>query len=138
MSKGITLIYYHILNVGPVAHSVCRLTTDWTVRDQIPVRTTFSARPDRSWGPPSLLYNGYRVFLGGKLRPGRAADHSPPSSTEGSRKEYSYTCTHSLGHTGPVTGSLYFTFYHILNPLKSFLLLTHFWLIYVYRKISFT
>jgi len=22
--------------------------------------------PDRSWGPPSLLYNGYRVFPGGK------------------------------------------------------------------------
>ena len=31
-------------------------------------------------GPPSLLYNGYRVFPGGKVRPGRAADHSPPSS----------------------------------------------------------
>ena len=34
----------------------------------------------RPWGPPSLLYNGYRVFPGGKVRPGRAADHSPPSS----------------------------------------------------------
>jgi len=39
-----------------------------------------SARPDRPWGPPSLLYNGYRVFPGGKERPGRAADHSPPYS----------------------------------------------------------
>jgi len=37
---------------------------------------------DRPWGPPSLLYNGYRVFLGGKVRPGRAAEHSPPSSAE--------------------------------------------------------
>ena len=26
------------------------------------------------------VYNGYRVFPGGKVRPGRAADHSPPSS----------------------------------------------------------
>jgi len=26
----------------------------------------FRTRPDRPWGPPSLLYNGYRVFLGGK------------------------------------------------------------------------
>jgi len=34
------------------------------------------ARPDRPWGPPSLLYNGYRVFPGGKVRPERAADHS--------------------------------------------------------------
>ena len=40
----------------------------------------FPPRPDRSWGPPSLLYNGYRVFPGGKVRPERAADHSPPSS----------------------------------------------------------
>ena len=40
----------------------------------------FRTRPDRSWGPPSLLYNGYRVFPGGKVRPGRAADHSPHSS----------------------------------------------------------
>jgi len=30
--------------------------------------------------PPSLLYNGYRAFPGGKVRPGRAADPSPPSS----------------------------------------------------------
>ena len=38
--------------------------------------------PDRSWGPPSLLYNGYRVFPGGKVRPGRDADPSPPSIAE--------------------------------------------------------
>jgi len=50
------------------------------IRDRIPVGTRFSVRPDRPWGPPSLLYNGYRVFPGGKVRPGRAADHSPPSS----------------------------------------------------------
>jgi hypothetical protein len=31
---------------------------------------------------PSLLYNGYRVFPGGKLRQGRDADPSPPSSAE--------------------------------------------------------
>ena len=68
--------------------------------------TRFSARPDRPWGPPSLLYNGYRVFSGGKVRPGRAADHSPPSSAA-VMEEYSYTSTHPLGHTGPVTGSLY-------------------------------
>ena len=30
-----------------------------------------------AWGPPSLLYNGYRVFPGGKVRPGRATEHSP-------------------------------------------------------------
>jgi len=42
----------------------------------------FRTSPDRSWGPPSLLYNGYRVFPGGKVRPGRDADPSPPSSAE--------------------------------------------------------
>ena len=41
----------------------------------------FRTCPDRPWGPPSLLYNGYRVFPGGKVRPGRDADPSPPSST---------------------------------------------------------
>jgi hypothetical protein len=40
----------------------------------------FLTCPDRPWGPASLLYNGYRVFPGGKLRPRRDADPSPPSS----------------------------------------------------------
>jgi hypothetical protein len=40
----------------------------------------FRTCPDRPWGPPSLLYNGYRVFPGGKERPGRDTDPSPPSS----------------------------------------------------------
>jgi len=75
------------------------------------MRTRFSARLDRPCGPPSLQYNGYRVFPGSKERPGRAADHSPLSSaavTEG----WSYTSTHPLGYTGPVTGTLYlFTSY---------------------------
>jgi hypothetical protein len=42
----------------------------------------FFRRQDRPWGPPSLLYNGYRVFPGGKERPGRNADPSLPSSAE--------------------------------------------------------
>jgi hypothetical protein len=40
----------------------------------------FSARPDRPWGPLSILCIGYRVFPGRKVQPGRAGDHSPPSS----------------------------------------------------------
>ena len=40
----------------------------------------FRTCPDRPWGPPSLLYNGYRVFPGGKERPGCDADPSLPSS----------------------------------------------------------
>ena len=43
----------------------------------------FRTCPDWPWGPPSLLYNGYGVFTGGKDRPGRDADPSPPSSAVG-------------------------------------------------------
>jgi hypothetical protein len=42
----------------------------------------FRTCPDRPWGPPSLLYNGYRVFPGSRKRPGRDADPSPPSRAE--------------------------------------------------------
>ena len=34
----------------------------------------FRTCPDRPWGPTSLLYDGYRVFPGGKERPGRDVD----------------------------------------------------------------
>jgi hypothetical protein len=43
-------------------------------------------------GPPSLLYNGYRVFTGGVNRPGRGADHPPANNAE-VKKEYRYTFT---------------------------------------------
>jgi hypothetical protein len=33
-------------------------------------------------GPPSFLYNGYRVFPGGRRLPGRDAGFSPPSGPE--------------------------------------------------------
>jgi hypothetical protein len=33
----------------------------------------FRTCPDRPWGPPSLLYNGYRIFPGGKVQPGLEA-----------------------------------------------------------------
>jgi hypothetical protein len=50
--------------------------------DRIPVGAKFSACPDCPWGPPSLLYNGYQFFPGGKVGPGHAADHSPPFGAE--------------------------------------------------------
>jgi hypothetical protein len=40
----------------------------------------FRICPDRTWGPPSLLYNGYRLFAEGKERSGRDTDPSAPSS----------------------------------------------------------
>ena len=35
----------------------------------------FRTRPDRPWGPPSLLYSGDRVYFPGVKRPGRGLDH---------------------------------------------------------------
>ena len=81
--------------------SVGIATALWAGRsgDRIPVDARFSAPcPDRPWGPPSLLYNRYRVFAGGKERPGRYADPSPPSSAE-VIKRWNYTCTPTMGRT---------------------------------------
>ena len=70
--------------VGRVAQSVWQLAMGWTVRGSDPGGgEIFRTYPDRPWGPPSLLYNGYRFFPGGKERPGRDADPSPPSSAVG-------------------------------------------------------
>jgi len=69
---------------GPGSSVGIATGTGWTVRgsnsgeDEI-----FRTCPDRPWGPPSLLYNGYRVFPGSKERPGRDANPSPPYSAVG-------------------------------------------------------
>ena len=56
----------------------------WTVRGSNPGGgEIFRTCPDQPWGPPSLLYNGYRIFPGGKERQGRDADPSPTSSAIG-------------------------------------------------------
>jgi hypothetical protein len=39
-------------------------------------------RPDRLWGPPNLLFYGYRCSLPGVYWPGREADHLPPTSVD--------------------------------------------------------
>jgi len=56
----------------------------WSSRIEMPLVTpvllgeTFRTRPDRPWGPPSLLYNGYRVFPGVKAAGAwRGVDHPP-------------------------------------------------------------
>ena len=42
----------------------------------------FRIRPHRPSGPPSLLFNGYRVSFLGVRRPERDVDHPPPSRAE--------------------------------------------------------
>ena len=58
----------------------------------------FRTCPDQPWGPPSLLYNWYRVFPGGKERPGRDADPSPLSSAVVMNGK-SYASTPPMGRT---------------------------------------
>ena len=57
----------------------------WGARFSEPVQTSF-------------LYNGYQVFPGGKERPGRDADPSPPS-TAVVKKGKSYISTLFVGRT---------------------------------------
>jgi hypothetical protein len=52
----------------------------------------FRNRRHRPWGPPSLLYNGYRFSSPGVKRPGRGFDR-PPHLAQRLKKEYGYTPT---------------------------------------------
>jgi len=66
----------------------------WTVQGSNPGGgEIFRTYPDRLWGPPSLLYNGYWVFPGGKEWPGRDANRSPPSSAVGHERVKLYLCS---------------------------------------------
>ena len=67
-------------------------------------------------GPVTLEDKAIKLFQNAGQQthsgsPGRAADHSSPSSAT-VMEEYSYTSTHPLGHIGPVTGSLYLYLLH--------------------------
>ena len=77
--------------VGRVAQTVQPLATGWTIRGLNPGGgEIFRTCPDRSWCPHILLFNGYRVFSGGKERPVRDADPSSPSSAIGHERLYLY------------------------------------------------
>ena len=101
--------------------------------DRVPVGgDIFRTCPDRPWDPPSLLYNMYRVFPGGKERPGRDADPSPTIAVV--KKGQSYTSAPPMDRTACsepqclYKGALYlyltvpltvlFRFYVILSKLR--------------------
>jgi len=97
------------------------MTTGWTVRGSNPGGgEIFRTYPGRNWGPPSLLYNGYRVFPGSKERPGRDADSSSPSSVV-VMKKLSYTSSPPMGRTACTEpqclykGALYLFFYCVIT-----------------------
>ena len=69
----------------------------------------FRTHPELSWGPHSLLYNGYRVSCRGLKRHGRGIDDTPPSSAEVKEKvEVHIYIYYPSGPSWPVLGELYF------------------------------
>jgi len=97
-----------------------RLATGCTVRGSNPVGgmgEIFRTRPDRPWGPPSLLYNGYRVFSGVK-RPGSGVD-DPLHLTPRLKKEYSYTYTPPLDLRSLLWSELYLYLYNLLLSVEN-------------------
>jgi len=63
----------------------------------------FRTSPGRVWGPPSFLYNGYRVSFPGVKRSGRGVDH-PPHLVRRLKKELSYTFNIPSGPSWLVLG----------------------------------
>ena len=83
-----------VCGVGMV-QSVQRLATGWKVRGSNPGGgEIFRTYPDRLWGLPSLLYNGYLVFHGGKGGRGVVMTTHPNLLCRGSRKRVElYLCS---------------------------------------------
>ena len=84
-----------------IAQSVLRLATGWTVRGSNGGGSEiFRTRPHRPCGPPSNIYNGYRVSFPGVKRPGSDVNHPPPSSADVKERInlylYSPSGTHGL------------------------------------------
>jgi len=73
-------MYPHTIQIS------AREATCWTVWGSNPVTgKRFSSspnRPDRVWGPPGLLFNGYRISFREVKRPARELNHIPPFSAE--------------------------------------------------------
>jgi hypothetical protein len=88
-----------------IGQSVKRLASGWTVQGSIPGKDEIiHTRPDRPWGPTSLLCSGYRVPFPETERPGRGVDQPPTFSAEVTG-EQSYTsapplCLHGLFYGG--------------------------------------
>ena len=78
-------IYIYIYIWAGIAQSVQRLATGWTVRvSNSGEGEIFRSRPDRPWGFPSRLCNGYQVFPGGNAT---GAWRRPPTLSNAKVKE---------------------------------------------------
>jgi hypothetical protein len=65
----------------------------------------FCIRPDHSWGPPSLLHNGYRLFLSGVKQSVRDVYYPPPHSAEVKERVELHRHSPPLCSIGICTGS---------------------------------
>ena len=80
--ENIPVCHFHWAGI---AQSAKRIATGWTVRGPNPGGgEIFRTCPDRPWGPPSLLYNGYWVFPGGNAA---GKWRWPPTPTSAEVKE---------------------------------------------------
>jgi hypothetical protein len=101
-----------------IAQSVQGLATGWTVRGSNPGGgEIFRSRPDWPWGPPSLLYNGYRVSFPGVKRRGRGFNHPPPSSARVKERVKLYLYSPS-GPSWPVLGRTLPFYVAILREMR--------------------
>jgi hypothetical protein len=78
-----TALSYHLSRDSAVGIATGYGLDDWEVGFRVPVGSrifTSLCCPDRLWGPPNTMGTG-GSFPGAK-RPGREADHSPPTSAE--------------------------------------------------------
>ena len=80
--------------VGRGVQSVQPQAMAWMVRGSNPSGDEiFCTCPDQPWGPSSLLYNGYWVFLRGKDRPGPEADPHTPFQCRRHKRVELYLCS---------------------------------------------
>jgi hypothetical protein len=68
-------------------------------------------RPDRPWGPPSHLYNGYRVSFPGVKRPERGVDNPPSSCAEVKERVELYLYSSTWAFVACSRVNFTFTFY---------------------------
>jgi hypothetical protein len=120
-----------------VAQSVQSLTTDWTAGFRSPTEADdFSsglcAQPGSGAHPASCTMGTGGSFPGGKARPGRDAEHSPPSSAEVKKEQELYL----LSPKAPPwrgTGPLYLFSFDLTKFESSFQSESYLWFNYSYE-----
>jgi hypothetical protein len=100
----------------------------WTVRgSSTGGGEIFRTRPDRPWGPSNLLYNGHRVFPGGKAA-GAWRWPPTPSSAEVKEKVEVYLYSPS-GPSWPVLGRTFYFNSHVALPSRNTATIDSDWLL---------